>query len=215
MSKVILFNSIKGGVGKSTLAAQFAVYLCDFGKVAVMDCDAQQTLSKWAIRREDSNGKFQRKVSILSPDLADKYALKAFDFIIVDSAGVDSQIGREMLLNADYVVSPLQPSQADLDTIFDHDDIIRKAKAINTELKSFYLLNMCITHPKDKERLDSVEMLQSLERDKEICSNILDNAVFNRKILRTSFSEGGSCFEDKKNKAAEEVESVIKSILEV
>ncbi|MGX2957640.1 division plane positioning ATPase MipZ [Ursidibacter arcticus] len=213
--KVILFNSIKGGVGKSTLAAQFAVYLCDFGKVAIMDCDAQQTLSKWVMRREDSGDKFKQKVSIVSPSLDDKNMLKDFDFLIVDSAGVDNKIGREMLLNADYVVSPLQPSQADLDTIFDHDDVIRKVKLINEELKSFYLLNMCATHPKDKERLESLEMLKSLEKDKEICSRVLENNIFNRKILRTSFSEGGSCFEDKKNKAAEEVEVVIKLILEV
>ena len=43
MAKLILFNSIKGGVGKSTLAAQTAVFLTDFGRVAIMDCDPQQT----------------------------------------------------------------------------------------------------------------------------------------------------------------------------
>lgn len=211
MTKFILFNSIKGGVGKSTLAAQTAVFLADFGRVAVMDCDPQQNLNRWIMRRE-AGETFQRKISPLPADLDfSSKNLDQFDFVVIDSAGVDSQTGRKALLNADYLISPLKPSQADLDTILDHDDIIQQAKTINKKMQSFYVLNMCSTHHKDSEREDTLNVLKTAD----LASVVLDDVIFERKILRTSFSEGSSCFELKNNKAEKEIKTILTKILEV
>jgi virC1 protein len=112
MTKFVLFNSIKGGVGKSTLAAQTAVFLADFGRVAVMDCDPQQNLNRWLMRRNEAGGKFLKKNFPPLPadlDFSSKN-LNQFDFVVIDSAGVDSKTGRKALLNADYLISPLKPS---------------------------------------------------------------------------------------------------------
>lgn len=212
MTKFILFNSIKGGVGKSTLAAQTAIYLARLGRVAVMDCDPQQNLNRWAIRRAEASEFFQEKISVLPIDLDfSSENLNQFNFIIIDSAGVDSQTGRKVLLNAHYLISPLKPSQADLDTILDHDDIIRQAKDINKNLRSFYLLNMVSTHHKDKEREDTLKEL----KEADLVSCVLDDVVFERKLLRTSFSGGGTCFDIKNSKSAEEIELILKRVLEV
>ena len=212
MAKIILFNSVKGGVGKSTLAAQTAVFLASLGRVAVIDCDPQQNLNRWAMRRAEAGEIFQRKISPLPTDLDfSSKNLNQFDFVVIDSAGVDSQTGRKALLNADYLISPLKPSQADLDTILDHDDIVRQAKEYNQKLRSFYVLNMCSTHHKDNEREDTLKELKSVE----LASFVLDDVIFERKILRTSFSEGGSCFELKHNKSADELETILMKLLEV
>lgn len=212
MTKFILFNSIKGGVGKSTLAAQTAVYLARLGRVAVMDCDPQQNLNRWAMRRAEAGEIFQQKILPLPVDLDfSSKNLNQFDFVVIDSAGVDSQTGRKALVKADYLISPLKPSQADLDTVLDHDDIIRQAKEINHNLRSFYLLNMCSTHHKDNEREDTLRELKGAD----LASCVIDDVVFERKILRTSFSEGGSCFEVKNNKSADEIGEILKRILEV
>ena len=53
MAKIILFNSVKGGVGKSTLAAQTAVFLASLGRVAVFYTKPQKNLMVWAWRRPD------------------------------------------------------------------------------------------------------------------------------------------------------------------
>lgn len=212
MAKIILFNSVKGGVGKSTLAAQTAVFLASLGRVAVIDCDPQQNLNRWAMRRAEAGEIFQRKISPLPTDLDfSSKNLNQFDFVVIDSAGVDSQTGRKALLNADYLISPLKPSQADLDTILDHDDIVRQAKEYNQKLRSFYVLNMCSTHHKDNEREDTLKELKSVE----LASFVLDDVIFERKILRTSFSEGSSCFEQKHNKSADELKTILMKILEV
>ena len=111
MAKLILFNSIKGGVGKSTLAAQTAVFLTDFGRVAIMDCDPQQTLNRWVMRRNEAGENFQRKFSPLPSDLDfSSKNLNQFDYVVIDSAGIDSKTGRKALLNKDFVISPLKPS---------------------------------------------------------------------------------------------------------
>ena len=212
MAKFILFNSIKGGVGKSTLAAQTAVFLAGFGRVAVMDLDPQQNLNRWFMRRNEAGEIFQRKISPLPADLDfSAKNLNQFDFIVIDSAGVDSKTGRKALLTADYLISPLKPSQADLDTVLDHDDIIRQAKMINKKMHAFYLLNMCSTHHKDSEKDDTLNVLKAAD----LASVVLDDVIFERKILRTSFSEGGSCFELKNNKSEKEIETILTKILEV
>ena len=212
MAKFILFNSIKGGVGKSTLAAQTAVFLAGFGRVAVMDLDPQQNLNRWFMRRNEAGEIFQRKISPLPADVDfSAKNLNQFDFIVIDSAGVDSKTGRKALLNADYLISPLKPSQADLDTVLDHDDIIRQAKMINKKMHAFYLLNMCSTHHKDSEKDDTLNVLKAAD----LASVVLDDVIFERKILRTSFSEGGSCFELKNNKSEKEIETILTKILEV
>ncbi|OBX47010.1 hypothetical protein A9Z62_09190 [Haemophilus haemolyticus] len=84
-----------------------------------------------------------------------------------------------------------------------------EAKSINKKLKSFCVLNMCATHPKDKERAESLELLQQAG----LKSTVIDEPIFDRKILRTSFSEGGSCFEVKANKSADEIAVVLQKIL--
>ncbi|OBX47009.1 ParA family protein [Haemophilus haemolyticus] len=107
----ILFNSIKGGVGKSTLVAQTAVFLTDFGRVAIMDCYPQQTLNRWVMRRNEAGENFQRKFSLLPSDLDfSSKNLNQFDYVVIDSAGIDSKTGRKALLNKDFVISPLKPS---------------------------------------------------------------------------------------------------------
>lgn len=177
-----------------------------------MDCDPQQNLNRWLMRRNEAGETFQKKISPLPTDLDfSSKNLNQFDFVVIDSAGVDSKTGRKALLNADYLISPLKPSQADLDTILDHDDIIRQAKTINKKMHAFYLLNMCSTHHKDSEKNDTLTELKAAD----LASVVLDEVVFERKILRTSFSEGGSCFELKNNKSAKEIGTILTKILGV
>lgn len=73
------------------------------------------------------------------------------------------------------------------------------------------ILNMCSTHHKDNEREDTLRELKGAD----LASCMTDDVVFERKILRTSFSEGGSCFEVKNNKSADEIGEILKRILEV
>lgn len=70
---------------------------------------------------------------------------------------------------------------------------------------------MCSTHHKNNEREDTLRDLKGAD----LASSVIDDVIFERKILRTSFSEGGTCFEVKNNKSADEIRAILKRILEV
>lgn len=219
MAKIILFDSIKGGVGKSTLAAQFAVYLLKKGKkIAVFDGDSQQSLGYWSIRRNHSEKPLE-KITVIdsSEPMRINEMSKQLDYIIADSAGVDSQIGRYLLSIADVVVSPLNPKQSSIDTIAKHNKILNEAiLARKSKFQSFYVLNMCSTHSWDKKRMDSLNFLNAKKQAKQIISDVIQTPIYQRELLDTTFSDGETCFDKKySNKSKTELSLVINKILGV
>ncbi|WP_439295210.1 ParA family protein [Lonepinella sp. BR2882] len=213
MGKVVVFNSIKGGVGKSTLAIQLAVGLARDFKVAIMDCDPQKNIENWACRRFFDESK-PRNIAVLEANVSLlENSVDQYDFILVDSAGADSETGRELLLQADILISPLQPTDASLDTVPLHSQLVVQAMAFNQHLKAFYVFNDCSTHHKDQEAKRAFTMLQGfLDENHQGKFSVLPHFIFSRKVLKTSYSDGSSCFEGKKNKSSEEFNAIIDSI---
>ena len=59
MTKIITIANRKGGAGKSTCAAHFALEATNRGlKVILMDLDPQKTLEQWWEKREEENPYF-------------------------------------------------------------------------------------------------------------------------------------------------------------
>lgn len=217
MAKIVLFNSIKGGVGKSTLAAQFVVYLLKKGKnIAVFDGDSQQSLGYWTLRRNHSDKNLEKVFVIDSsePSNIEKYRDK-FDYIVADSAGIDSTMGRFLLSVADVIVSPLHPKQSSIDTLSKHNNLLEQALSVRKKkFKSYYVLNMCSTHSWDKKRSDSLAFLNKKRQEKQICSDVIQTPIYQRELLDTTFSDGESCFDrDYSNKSKNELSLVIDKIL--
>lgn len=217
MAQVILFDSIKGGVGKSTLAAQFAVYLIKKGmRVALYDSDAQKSLSYWAMRRERSEKGLEPVYLIDSSDANNLLKAKSeFDFIIADSVGADSKIGRTLLTLADVVISPLNAKQSSLDTVSKHNKILEESLGIRKQsFKSYYVLNMCSTHNWDVKRKEALDSLNSKRASGKICSEVIQTPIFHRELLDTTFGNGESCFDvDYSHKSKNELSLVINQIL--
>ncbi len=211
MGSIVLFDSVKGGVGKSTLIAQFVVGLAERANVALMDCDPQGSVQKWVVRRY-SGSQYQVNFDVLEADLAFLRDNKQnYDFIIVDSAGADTETGRELILLADIVISPLQPTTAALDTIPAHSLITAEAFNFNPKMKLFYLLNMCDTHSKDTEAAETLDSLIDFLKGNSIAT-VIQQFIYNRKLLKKSYSNGGTCFDSRKNKSKDEILDVMKVI---
>lgn len=211
MNSIVLFDSVKGGVGKSTLLAQFAVALSQKKyNVAIMDCDPQKSVETWAIRRF-TGAVYPSDFSVLEADIeALENHKQDYDFILIDSAGADTETGRELLLLADIVISPLQPTQAALDTIPLHYAILEEVFLGNDRLDVFYLLNDCATHARDQEKIEASIEINSFLAEKS--ATLIPHFIYSRKLLKTSYSNGGTCFDSGKNKSKDEITKVIDMI---
>jgi len=120
MGKIITFANQKGGSGKTTLSANLAVLWANSEyKVAVIDADAQKSLTYWLEARK----KYYREEPIgidhypfdvrnLNEDL--KQIKRKYDFVIIDSPPSITFDTIQIIKFSDFIYVPVQPSPIDL-----------------------------------------------------------------------------------------------------
>ena len=115
---VISFANPKGGTGKSTSALILALELAHRGgKVALIDCDPNQTTAGWAAARQ-ANGDKTPFTAIPNPgegdiiDVLDTLAAE-YPFVIVDLEGTASLMMSRAMSRSDLTVIPMQASPVD------------------------------------------------------------------------------------------------------
>eukprot|EP01035_Chromulina_nebulosa_P011079 gene11079-14824_t len=115
--RVISLVTQKGGSGKSTVAINLGVAAEQSGeRVLLLDCDPQQTLSKWAERRTADTPLFEPVTS--AADLDATLALAEdgdFTLVIIDTPGISAPIVNAVIARSDYCLVPTRTSPADLE----------------------------------------------------------------------------------------------------
>ena len=120
MGKIIAFSNQKGGSGKTTLSVNLAVLWANSEyKVAVIDADAQQSLTYWLSARKKYYGSEPTGIDYFSFDprnLRDNLnkIKKKYDFIIIDSPPAITFETIQIIKSADAIFVPVQPSPLDL-----------------------------------------------------------------------------------------------------
>ena len=120
MGKIITFANQKGGSGKTTLSANLAVLWANSEyKVAVIDADAQKSLTYWLearkkYYREEPTGidHYPFDVRNLNEDL--KLIKRKYDFVIIDSPPSITFDTIQIIKFSDFIYVPVQPSPIDL-----------------------------------------------------------------------------------------------------
>ena len=109
---IITIANQKGGSGKSTIAVNLAVKLLESSnKVLVMDTDPQKSIESFTnIRESESNAKKNLKYFTLSNrtgNIAEslKQFIELYEYILIDTGGIDSQESRKAMLYADSIIS--------------------------------------------------------------------------------------------------------------
>jgi len=109
MKKVIVINSIKGGVGKTTLSVNLAVALSKHHKVTVFDLDTTETSALFFSKRTDVSCYCDMSLREFND------TLKVTDGIsIVDSAGYMSDLAVSALFKSDLVIVPTMLETVDV-----------------------------------------------------------------------------------------------------
>lgn len=162
---IISVTSLKGGVGKSTIAQNLAVMYAHAGRtVSIIDADTNQSSIKWSSLRDpnlppvpvyglpDGNA--------LVPNV--KALSQVNDLVIIDGTPSLSKLTSRIILVADFVLIPMLPAAFDLwataDKFMDHYWSACEQK--NTKIPAAFVLNR---YKKTKVAGDVAEILETTD----------------------------------------------------
>jgi len=207
----ILIGSQKGGCGKSTTAVNISAELAGRGHdVVLVDADRQCTAANWAMDRAENKElptvHCVQKYENIRDTLLDLD--KRYEYVIVDAAGRDSRELRTGMIAADILIVPFRPSQPDLDTLPNMQEIIVQAKDLNPNLKVYGLITMAPTNPIIREERDARDCLDDYP---EI--ELLETMICDRKCYRDAMSDGVGVVEMDNSKAKLEINKLMEAVL--
>jgi len=153
---IVTVGNTKGGVGKTTLALNFAVARAlQGGDVWLIDGDRQGT-AQTAITVRAEAGKVP---SIACANYPDGSTLRAqvlqmgpkFEDVVIDAGGRDSSALRAALILSDVLVVPFAPRSLDVWALNDISSLIKEARAVRDGLRVIAMLNNADPKGRDNE----------------------------------------------------------------
>jgi chromosome partitioning protein len=200
---IIVVAHQKGGVGKSTISFNLLVELSKDFTCRAVDLDAQKSLTIFNSKREKKLNVLHVKNTTEFKELVNNNK----DLIIVDVAGIDSDLNRLALLAADLLITPVSDSEIELFGLMNFKRILQEVKQVREELKATVLLNR--VHPRATASAEEIREFISNSSDFEL----FDTVLRDRADFKKSFGAGKSVVEYKKDgAAAAELKQLIKEI---
>lgn len=213
---IITIGSHKGGTGKSTLAVNLAaIYQRAGHRVIVIEADPSvSTSSTWAARREEHDDlapvTVLRKTGGLNVTL--EGLERAYDLVLVDTAGKDSAELRTAALVSDVLVIPTNADNPDLDSTSEFLARMDEARIINPTLKMLVVITRAHTHAKSKHREAAIAALENNPEEFALA----DAVIFNRRIYPDALKEGRGVVEQRARteQASDEMQALASEILD-
>lgn len=198
----------KGGVGKSTLAANLAIMLeSKINKpVDLIDMDMQQSATLFSKRRVKNGMDPLRIITDTTIDTI-KAAKKKGGFTLIDVGGFDAGINRAAIAAADIVITPVSDSTIELDGLQAFRKIIMQIREDKPDMRAKVLLNRV-----HQFAGKSLEEIFEYARAKEEF-DIFETIIRDRSEFKKSFEFGQSVEEFAPgSKAAEEIHQLIEEL---
>lgn len=217
---VVSIMNLKGGVGKSTISQNVAVWLSHQGyKVCICDTDNEQKSSmKWSSQREEElpaipvfgvtdadskevfteeQGKaFAKNIKALKQD---------YDYIILDGTPILSELASWMLLVSDFIVCPTDPSPVSIWSLQNVKKRLEQVRALGVDKEAYVLLNRYSPN-RNMDREIEETLLQF--KMPVLATRLADRVAYKEAVL-----EGMGVIEYSDKKAAREIETLMKEIM--
>ena len=210
---IILIGGEKGGTGKTTIATNLAAMRALAGRdVLLIDTDPQGSANYWAQSRDEENitprvacvQKFGKGLPKEVQDLATRY-----QDIIIDAGGRDSVELRSALVITERLFVPIQPSQFDIWTLNQMEELVETAKAFNADLLAKVIISRSSTNPSVHESDDTGKLLDDFDN-----LDLADVTIRDRIAYRKAAKDGLAVIElkPKDPKAIKEMESLYNEV---
>jgi len=205
---IIVIGGIKGGAGKSTIAANLAVRRATEYNVLLVDGDEQETTALWASTRSANKVDLSNNLTCiqLRGRAARDEVLKLsahYQDVIIDVGGRDTTTQRAALTIADLVLLPLPPRGPDIWTLDKVAELLEEVRTVNPGLLAWAFLNRA-----DASGTDNTEAMQMIADTEGI--DLIPPMIGDRKAFPNAHTQGLSAIEVKKSdpKAVKELEEL-------
>ena len=204
---IYAFLNQKGGVGKTTLAIHLADALSRRrSRVLLIDADPQQTAMKWSTFRAGENrfSVIAMAKPTLHKELPPIYA--DYDDIVIDGPPRVHDLAKSIILSADLVLMPVQPSPADVWATSETVDLVDEARVFKESLKSAIAINRKIVNTVIGR--DVREALSTLN------TPILQSDISQRVAFAEALNTGQTVMDlDARGRAANEVDAFVSELV--
>lgn len=206
---ITLIGNLKGGTGKSTVTFNLALWVATRHNrhVVVYDLDPQATtLDAFEIRQEEGYlPAIQPQTTVGSLGTEGGHSEVLVDIGLADMAALEQAVSQ-----ADRILIPVSPSQAD---VWSTQRFLKMVETIRAgkPVELLAVINRADTHHAVRETDEAAEAIHMLDGIR-----LLESRLYMRTTYRRSFSEGLAVFEmEPRSKAAAEIEELGRTLYPV